>query len=149
MASGIDNAMMTVERHEPRNSRIISDVSAAAMAPSWITPLTAAFTNSDWSPTGTMRRASGSPAAILGKVVFTPSMMASVEVAPFLSTVSSTDRRPSTCTTFCCGALPSRTKATSRMVMVAPLTTLTGRSFSAATNPARCSGARCTASARS
>jgi hypothetical protein len=37
-ASGIDSAMMTVERHEPRNSRIIRLVSAAAIAPSLTTP---------------------------------------------------------------------------------------------------------------
>ncbi len=46
-ASGIDTAMITVERHEPRNSRIISDVSAAAIAPSRTTPETAAFTKID------------------------------------------------------------------------------------------------------
>ena len=41
--SGIDVAMMTVERQLPRNSRIIRLVSAAAMTPSRTTPLTAAL----------------------------------------------------------------------------------------------------------
>jgi hypothetical protein len=46
-ASGIDTAMITVERHDPRNSRIIRLVSAAAIAPSRTTPDTAAFTKID------------------------------------------------------------------------------------------------------
>ena len=49
-ASGIDVAMMMVERQLPRNSRIIRLVSAAAMTPSRATPDIAARTNSDWSP---------------------------------------------------------------------------------------------------
>jgi hypothetical protein len=36
--SGIDTAMISVLRQLPRNSRIISPVSAAAMTPSRITP---------------------------------------------------------------------------------------------------------------
>ena len=36
-----DTVMISVERQLPRNSRIISPVSAAAMAPSRITPVTA------------------------------------------------------------------------------------------------------------
>ncbi len=47
MASGIEAAMMTVDRHDPRNSRIIRLVNAAAIIPSRTTPETAAFTNSD------------------------------------------------------------------------------------------------------
>jgi hypothetical protein len=46
-ASGIDTAMISEERQDPRNSRIISEVSAAAITPSRITPETAAFTNTD------------------------------------------------------------------------------------------------------
>jgi hypothetical protein len=34
-ASGMDSAMMNVLRHEPRNSKIIAAVSAAAMTPSF------------------------------------------------------------------------------------------------------------------
>ena len=45
--SGMESAMMNVLRQEPRNSRIITAVSAAAMTPSCNTPLMAARTNSD------------------------------------------------------------------------------------------------------
>ena len=45
--SGIEIAMISVERQLPRNSRIIRLVSAAAMMPSSATPLIAARTNSD------------------------------------------------------------------------------------------------------
>ncbi len=54
IASGIEVAMMMVERQLPRNSRIIRLVSAAAMMPSRMTPETAAFTNRDWSFSGTI-----------------------------------------------------------------------------------------------
>ena len=46
-ASGIDVAMMTVERQLPRNIRIITPTSAAASAASRMTPNTAAFTKID------------------------------------------------------------------------------------------------------
>ena len=45
--SGIEVAMMTVERQLPRKSSIMRLVSAAAMTPSWMTLLTAALTNTD------------------------------------------------------------------------------------------------------
>ena len=45
--SGIEVAMITVERQLPRKIRIIRLVSAAAMMPSRMTPLTAALMNSD------------------------------------------------------------------------------------------------------
>ena len=51
IASGIEIVMISVERQLPRNSRIISPVSAAAITPSRITPETASLTNTDWSPT--------------------------------------------------------------------------------------------------
>ena len=44
MDSGIDVMTMSVLRHEPRNSRIISPVRQAAIAPSRTTPVTAALT---------------------------------------------------------------------------------------------------------
>jgi len=43
-----------------------------------------------------------------------PSMIDSVDTAPFFSTASSTERLPSTWTMLVCGGLPSRTCATSR-----------------------------------
>jgi len=45
--SGMEMAMMSVLRQEPRNSRIIKAVKAAAITPSRTTPLMAAFTNMD------------------------------------------------------------------------------------------------------
>ena len=47
--SGIEMATMSVLRHVPRNIRIIRAVSPAAIAPSLITPSTAARTKIDWS----------------------------------------------------------------------------------------------------
>ncbi len=47
MASGIEVAMMMVERQLPRNSRIMMLVSAAAIAPSVATPVMAPRTNTD------------------------------------------------------------------------------------------------------
>ena len=46
-ASGIEMAMITVERQLPRNNRIMTLVRAAAMTPSWATAAIAALTNSD------------------------------------------------------------------------------------------------------
>jgi len=60
MASGIEVAMMSVERQLPRNSRIIKLVKAAAMMPSCATLLIAPRTNSDWSPIGAMSSCGGS-----------------------------------------------------------------------------------------
>ena len=45
--SGIEIAMITVERQLPRNSRIIRLVSSAAITPSSATPLIAPRTNTD------------------------------------------------------------------------------------------------------
>ena len=53
-------------------------------------------------------------AACGGLTCFTFNPDDSVDVAPFLRTASSTERLPSTWTTFCCGGLPSLTWATSR-----------------------------------
>ena len=131
--SGIETITISVDRHEPRNSRIISAVRPAAIAPSRTTPLTAAPTNSDWSASGTIWVPAGSEASSLGSRCFAPSTIARVEVAPFLSTLSITERCPSTWTTLVCGALPSFTWATSRMVIVAPFTTLIGRALNSST----------------
>jgi len=48
--SGIEIVMINVLRQLPRNSRIISPVSAAAIIASRITPEMAARTKIDWSP---------------------------------------------------------------------------------------------------
>ncbi len=47
MASGMEIMTISVERHEPRNKRIISAVSPAAMAPSRTTPSTDCLTKTD------------------------------------------------------------------------------------------------------
>jgi hypothetical protein len=45
--SGIETRTIRVDRHEPRNSRIISPVSPAAIAPSRSTPAIEAVTSFD------------------------------------------------------------------------------------------------------
>ena len=54
--------------------------------------------------------------------------MSSVEAPPFFSTVSSADLRPSCRTRLVCSLKPSRTEATSRIVMTLSPTTRIGRS---------------------
>ena len=112
--SGIETAMMTVERQLPRNSRIITLVSSAAMTPSTATPSIAPRTNTDWSPMKPIFSASGSWSLTSITFCLMPAMISSVEVAPAFSTIISTERLPSTWTMLVCGGLPSRTVATSR-----------------------------------
>ncbi len=114
-ASGIEVAMITVERQLPRNRRIITLVRAAAMIPSRTTPEMAAFTNSDWSFSRFMRKSAGRVSFSFGIASLTPCTMARVEAEPAFSTVVSTAREPSTCTMLCCGGEPSRTWPTSWM----------------------------------
>ena len=45
--SGIEIKTISVDRHEPRNNRIISPVRPAAIAPSWSTPAIDAVTSFD------------------------------------------------------------------------------------------------------
>ncbi len=47
IASGMEIMTTSVDRQEPRNNRIISAVSAAAMAPSRKTPAMECLTNTD------------------------------------------------------------------------------------------------------
>jgi hypothetical protein len=113
--SGIETAMMTVERQLPRNSRIIRLVRQAAITPSLATPPIALRTNTDWSPTKLIFRLSGSCDLTSITFCLMPEMISRVEIAPALSTIISTDRLPSTWTMLVCGGLPSRTVATSRI----------------------------------
>ncbi len=64
IASGIDVAMISVERQLPRNSRIIRLVNEAAITPSRTTLLIAPVTKTDWSPIGATTRAAGRSAFI-------------------------------------------------------------------------------------
>ena len=103
-ASGIEIAMITVERQLPRNSRIIRLVSAAAIMPSR-------------NHAGDRRLArkrlvrerrdmlsdDGRVSFSFGSSALTPATMASVEADPLLSTVISTERRPSMRTMLVCG----------------------------------------------
>ncbi len=118
--SGIEIVMISVLRHEPRNSRIIRPVSAAAITPSRTTPSTAARTKVDWSPSSFTLRSLGRPAWMPGSSSWIWSMMLSVDALPVLSTLISTARWPSTRTILVCGAAPSRTCATSRMASTPP-----------------------------
>ena len=111
--SGIDTITTMVERHEPRKIRIISAVSPAAMAPSRSTESIALCTNTDWSNSRSIFMPGGAAFWIAGRAAFTRFTTSSVEASPFLMMVSSTERLPSACTTFCCTAQPSRTCATS------------------------------------
>jgi hypothetical protein len=82
MASGMEIVMINVDRQLPRNSRIISPVRAAAMAPSRITPDTASLTNTDWSPTAWSDRLFGSDSLIFGNSFLTPLITSRVEAEP-------------------------------------------------------------------
>ena len=90
--SGIEMAMISVERHEPRNSRIINPVSAAAITPSRITPETAARTNSDWSEIASTCRFLGMAARIRGSILCRLSTMSSVDASPIFRIDISTAR---------------------------------------------------------
>src|SRR3954451_20490119 len=85
--SGIEMAMMTVERQLPRNSRIITLVRSAAMTPSTATPSIAPRTNTDWSPMKPILSASGSWSLTSITFCLMPAMISSVEVAPAFSTI--------------------------------------------------------------
>ena len=113
--SGIEVAMMIVERQEPRKSRIINAVSAAAMTPSRMTPEMAAFTKTDWSLMRLILKPGGMVARMPGMAFFTPCTTESVEPSPVFRIEVSTARLPSTCTMLCCGGEPSRTLPTSRI----------------------------------
>ena len=94
--SGIDTAMITVERHDPRNSRIIRLVRAAATAPSRTTPEMAPFTNRDWSFSGVILKVGGSCSWTMGSLSLAPWMTARVDAEPVFRMVDSTARAPST-----------------------------------------------------
>ena len=128
-ASGIDTVMMRVERHDPRNTRIIRPVSAAAIRPSRTTAVTESRTKGDWSATKRRLTPGGSVAWIAGRRALTPAMMSSVEAEPIFRIDISTPLRPSSSTTLVCGGLPLCTKATSRMNTTAPSTALIGMSL--------------------
>ncbi len=130
--SGMVSAITSVLRQLPRNSSTSAAVRPAAISASVTTPTTAALTKIDWSNSVLTEISLGICAAAVGSSARRLDMMSSVEAPPFFSTDSSTPRWPSWRTMLVCGAKPSRTKPTSPMVVVAPLTVRIGRSLSAA-----------------
>ena len=107
--SGIEVITTSVLRQLPRNSKIMTAVRSAAIAPSVSTPAIAARTKSDWSNSSLISIPGGAAARIVGKSSFSCLTIVSVEAPPFLMTVSSAERRPSWRTMFVCTAKPSRT----------------------------------------
>ena len=69
IASGIEIITTSVERQEPRKTRIISAVRPAAIAPSRSTPLTELVTNTDWSNSSLMLSPCGAAARIVCKAL--------------------------------------------------------------------------------
>ena len=95
IASGMEITMTRVERQLPRNSRIIRLVRAAAMAPSLMTPDTAARTKMDWSASGSDLHDRRQGLFQARQQRFDSSTMSRVEADPLFSTVISTARWPS------------------------------------------------------
>ncbi len=126
IASGIEIITTRVDRHDPRNSRIISAVRPAAMAPSRNTPVIDCLTNTDWSNSSLMCRPAGAAARAVTRALRTALTTVNVDALPFLITLSSTERRPFSRTMFCCTSHPSWTWPTSLTNTVAPFTTLIG-----------------------
>ena len=67
IASGIDTRTIRVERHEPRNSRIIAPVSPAAMSASRTTSEIAPDTKTDWSKICVIFMSGGAAARMAGR----------------------------------------------------------------------------------
>ena len=129
-ASGIDTAMISVERQLPRNSRIMALVSKAAITPSCATLPTDCLTNTEASPSNEVFSDGGRVSLMRGSIARMPSTMERVEMLPFFNAGISTARWPSTRTMLVCGGDPSRTWATWPMVINAPFTVLIGKSLS-------------------
>src|ERR1700722_1284773 len=123
---GIEIRTIRVDRHDPRNSRIINPVRPAAIAPSRSTPAIEEVTSFDWSNNSLMLRPGGAAARAILRTLWTPLTTATVEALPFLSTLSNTERRPLLRTMFCCTAQPSCTWPTSLRNTVWPLIYLIG-----------------------
>ena len=102
--SGIDTAMMRVERQLPRNSRIISAVRQAAMTASRMTLTTAPLTKIDWSASASIRNCGGKVCSTRGRMARMPLTTLIVEASPALMMLTSTPRRPFWRTILVCGA---------------------------------------------
>ncbi len=102
--SGMDVQTIRVERQEPRNSRIIRPVSAAAMAASRATSEMESADKDGLVEEGLDPERGRQAGDDLGMAFLTPSTMSSVLVLPFLSTVSSAPFCPSVRTMLVCTA---------------------------------------------
>ena len=91
---GMDARMISVSRQLPRNSRIISAVSPAAIIPPMSTLLRAALTKIDWSKIGLIVTPVGRSRSMSGKASLMPLMTARVETPPVLRTVIRLPGRP-------------------------------------------------------
>src|ERR1700722_243510 len=76
--SGIEIKTIKVDRHEPRNSRIIRPVRLAAIAPSRRTAAIDAVTSFDWSNSSLMLRPGGAAARATSRTFRTPLTTAAV-----------------------------------------------------------------------
>src|ERR1700690_4170707 len=85
--SGMETAMMTVERQLPRNTRIMMAVRQAAMIDSRMTPLMAPRTKIDWSESALIFNCGGNWPFMLTSTLCTPLMMSSVEDEPVFNTL--------------------------------------------------------------
>ncbi len=94
MDSGMDTAMINVERQEPRKIRIIVAVRQAAMTASLTTPWTALVTNTDWSKISLTSNPGARPARTCGSRALTRWTMSSVEAPPLLRTDNRAERTP-------------------------------------------------------
>ena len=92
MDKGMEMQIINVLRQLPRNSRIMIEVSDAAMIPSRTTPLSEARTKTDWSASGCIWSSGGRVAAMPGSAARMPFTIVSVEAAPAFSIVSRTPR---------------------------------------------------------
>ncbi len=104
---------LRIESGMDRNTRIIIAVRQAAITASRTTPLTAAFTKTDWSASNWIRSAGGRVGITRGRRLRIPCTTSTVDAAPVLRTVTRVPRCPSWRTTFVWGEKPSRTCATS------------------------------------
>ena len=96
MESGMETAMMMVERQLPRKTRIMMPVRQAAMMASRTTPAIAPLTKMDWSLSALTRSCGGSVARMAGSFSRIPAMMSSVDADPVLRMFISAARWPST-----------------------------------------------------
>ena len=99
------------------------------MIASFTTPSIEARTKRDWSFSGVTCSSGGRLPASCFSAARTCEMIVSVEALPDFRIVRREARCPLTRTMFVCGALPSRTCATSLMKTTAPLRDRIGRSF--------------------